>query len=463
LNLAVAYDAIIIGAGMSGLAAGIRLAYYQKSVCILERHTTIGGLNSFYRLRGRNYDVGLHAFTNYAPPGTKTGPLSKILRQLRLRWEDFDLSPQRCSTVVFPGCTLRFTNDIDGLTEQIRERFPHEVDGFRKLLARIAEHQVAAMAASGLSARATVREYLRDPLLVEMLLCPLLFYGSASAHDMDFAQFVIMFRSIFQEGFGRPFEGIRQVLKVLVRRFKELGGELRLRAGVRSIVRCGNRAIAVVLDDGQTIEAADVVSSAGALETLQLCGITGEAPPGIRPGNITYAETISSLDRQPADLGHQEAIVFFNDSPAFRYEMPSEPLDLRSGIICSPNNFEYGRPPGEGRIRITALANPSYWLGLRPDEYERQKPVWCQRLLDSALRFMPDFRSAIVDTDMFTPRTIQKFTGHLNGCVYGSADKIASGRTHLENLFLCGNDQGLLGIVGTLMSGISVANAYLLK
>ena len=27
---------------MSGLAAGIRLAYYDQKVCVLERHTTIG-------------------------------------------------------------------------------------------------------------------------------------------------------------------------------------------------------------------------------------------------------------------------------------------------------------------------------------------------------------------------------------------------------------------------------------
>ncbi|MBT7915988.1 MAG: FAD-binding protein, partial [Planctomycetaceae bacterium] len=35
------YDSIIIGAGMSGLAAGIRSAYYDQKVCILERHNTI--------------------------------------------------------------------------------------------------------------------------------------------------------------------------------------------------------------------------------------------------------------------------------------------------------------------------------------------------------------------------------------------------------------------------------------
>src|SRR5580692_2820850 len=129
---------------MSGLAAGIRLAYYEKSVCILERHTTIGGLNSFYRLRGRNHDVGLHAVTNYAPPGTKSGPLSKVLRQLRLRWDDLGLSPQKFSTVVFPGCTLRFTNRIDDLVQQIRERFPAEVDGFLKLIDYVARFEVTS-------------------------------------------------------------------------------------------------------------------------------------------------------------------------------------------------------------------------------------------------------------------------------------------------------------------------------
>src|SRR5438477_9761995 len=107
------YDTIIFGAGMSGLAAGIRLAYFDQRVCVLERHTTIGGLNSFYRLGGRNYDVGLHAVTNFSPRGSKKGPLAKLLRQLRFSWDDFSLSPQVGSTIAFPGVELRFTNDFD--------------------------------------------------------------------------------------------------------------------------------------------------------------------------------------------------------------------------------------------------------------------------------------------------------------------------------------------------------------
>ncbi len=78
------YDVLIIGAGMSGLAAGIRLAMFSSRVCILERHYAVGGLNSYYRLDDRNYDVGLHALTNFAPRGAKHGPLPRLLRQLRL-------------------------------------------------------------------------------------------------------------------------------------------------------------------------------------------------------------------------------------------------------------------------------------------------------------------------------------------------------------------------------------------
>ncbi len=85
------YDTIIIGAGMSGLAAGIRLAHYDRRVCILERHSAVGGLNSFFGRRGRTYDVGLHAVTNYTPRGTRQGPLARLLRQLRLAWDEFSL------------------------------------------------------------------------------------------------------------------------------------------------------------------------------------------------------------------------------------------------------------------------------------------------------------------------------------------------------------------------------------
>ena len=74
MNSGPQYDVAIIGAGLSGLAAGIRLAHFGKRVCIFERHSAPGGLNSFYSLGGRKYDVGLHAVTNFVPAGVKGSP-----------------------------------------------------------------------------------------------------------------------------------------------------------------------------------------------------------------------------------------------------------------------------------------------------------------------------------------------------------------------------------------------------
>ncbi len=457
------YDTIIIGAGLSGLAAGIRLAYYERPVCIVERHTTIGGLNSFYRLRKRDHDVGLHAITNYAPPGTKTGPLSKLLRQLRLRWDDFALVPQRESAVVFPGVRLRFNNDFAFFEQQVVEHFPRQADGFRRLVRRINEHDELNLESRETSGRAIVGEHITDPLLLDMIFCPLMFYGSPTPHDMDFSQFVIMFKSIFQEGFARPYEGVRRILRKLVQQFRGFGGELRLRSGVQRILSDHGRATGVMLDNGTVLEAKHVVSSAGSSETMRLCDVPPPQQEPYRPGEISFVETIFSLDCQPDDVGHRETIVFYNDSEKFTYDAPREPLDLRSGIICSPNNFQYDRPLDEGRIRITALANPAFWMNLPQDEYLAEKDACCRRIVESALRVMPDFRSHVVDTDVFTPRTIRKFTGHLNGCVYGAPHKIRNGSTHLQNLFLCGTDQGFLGIVGSMLSGITIANLHLLK
>lgn len=457
------YDTLIIGAGMSGLSAGVRLAYYEKKVCILERHTTIGGLNSFYRLRKRNYDVGLHAVTNYAEPGSKGGPLSKLLRQLRLRWEDFDLRPQLQSSIVFPSCKLRFTNDFAFFLDQVAAAFPHQIDGFRRLLKVIDGHDALDLSrTSSSSAREVLDAHITDPLLVDMVLCPLMFYGSPTPRDMDFSQFVIMFKSIFYEGFGRPFDGIRLILKKLVRHFKSLGGQLKLRAGVSEIIQRNGRANAVILDDGTEITANNVLSSAGAAETMRLVDPLKPVPRP-KPGDISFVESISVLDCEPASLGHTDTIVFYNDADSFHYERPSDPIDLRSGIICSPNNFDYSRPLEDGRIRITALAEPNYWIDMQEEEYQRRKMEWNSRIIESALKHIPDFRDHVIDTDVFTPQTIRRFTGHDNGCVYGAPEKFVDGQTPVKNLYLCGTDQGFLGIVGAMLSGITIANRYLLK
>ncbi|HXB01462.1 MAG TPA: NAD(P)/FAD-dependent oxidoreductase [Opitutaceae bacterium] len=497
------YDVAIIGAGMSGLAAGIRLAHFGKRVCIFERHNASGGLNSFYSLAGRKYDVGLHALTNFVGPGVKGTPLGKILRQLRIDREEFELAEQRGSRIAFGlrgEHVLHFTNDPAVLTADIAQKFPGEIDGWRALLAALPGYDALGAAVDATSAREFVGRFIHDPLLVEMIFCPLMFYGSARENDMDCDQFAIMARALFLEGFARPPEGVRVILRVLLEKYRAAGGERRMKCGVSRIVARGDQATALVLENGEEITADHVLSSIGSVETLNL---VERAVPGLRSpepvelgeggparsetsmenervgddafhpptGRLSFVETMTVFDRQPEALGWgSDTIVFFNDSARFDYSRPAEQVDPRSGVICFPNNFHYaaGRAPAEGMVRVTCLANYDRWVQLPEETYQADKQRWFAEIQRSARRFLPPVPEdtllrATVATDIFTPRTITKFTSHLAGAVYGSPQKIPDGRTPLKNVYLCGTDQGFVGVIGALLSGISMANMHVLQ
>ena len=129
------HDVIVIGAGLSGLAAALRLAMFGKKTILLEKHYVVGGLNSFYAKKGIKFDVGLHALTNY--PSIKSGkssPLLKLCRQLRISLDSLNLLPQSHSRITFGSESLLFDNNFDFFISQVEDKFPKERDRFQSLL-----------------------------------------------------------------------------------------------------------------------------------------------------------------------------------------------------------------------------------------------------------------------------------------------------------------------------------------
>ena len=449
------YDTLIIGAGFSGLAAGVRLARFERKVAILEKHYLWGGLNSFYKLGGRLFDTGLHALTNFARPKTRGSPLLRILRQLRIPYSELELGEQSFSEIAFPQERLRFSNDFELLRSEVARCFPSQIDNLDRLVRELPGYDDFGAPGATDGARGRLGQCLTDPLLREMLLCPPMFYGSAREHDMDWDLFCVLFRSIFLEGLARPEGGIRPLLRLLVERFKQAGGELRMRSGVERILVENGTARGVELEDGTRLEARQVLSSAGWSETRRLCGgITDPAETGA----ISVLESICVLDRQPADVGYEATATFFNDSPRFDFARPEGYVDTRSGVVCTPNNYVRTEPLPEGHVRVSVLANFERWSRLPEAEYRERKLAESERALASAARFVPDVRPHTVFKDVFTPRTIQRFTSHAGGAIYGCPSKRRDAATGVDNLFVIGNDQGMVGIVGAMLSGITVAN-----
>ncbi len=281
---------------------------------------------------------------------------------------------------------------------------------------------------------------------------------------MEFGQFVIMFKSIFMEGFSRPYDGVRKIIGLLEDKFRECGGELRLKTEVKSIDVKNGRAVSVTLASGEELSAPKILSTIGLLETLRLASDYSEESCVVKPGMLSFTEAIFILNRDAiSESGYDKTIIFYNDSDKFDYKRPSVITDYSSGVLCCPNNFVYEKPLGEVMLRVTNMANSDIWHSLSKDEYKAQKDDVLKNAGNIIKRFIPAFDDGCVKFyDIFTPKTVNRFTGHINGAVYGTPDKSKNGTTHIQNLFIAGTDQGFLGIIGAILSGISIANLHFL-
>ena len=118
-------------------------------------------------------------------------------------------------------------------------------------------------------------------------------------------------------------------------------------------------------------------------------------------------ESISILDREPKSFGFEPTIIFFNNGKSFHYRKPEEALDVSSGVLCCPNNYQFDTPLEYPAIRITNLANFDKWASLPEDEYRAAKLEWYKRSVDASSWWRTGFRifnrlHAIADTNPST-------------------------------------------------------------
>ena len=455
------YQLIIIGGGLSGLAAGIRAARFGLQTLILEQHSLPGGLNSYYFRHGHLLETGLHAMTNFAPAGDKHAPLNRLFRQLKLSRKRFVTREQFSSEIIFPENRLCFANDLSLLESEVAREFPASGQAFLRLVRQM-ETFDPFVAAPWRSARIFLHEHLDNPLLENMLLLPLMVYGSAEEYDMDLAQFAIMFRALFLEGFFRPEKTIREFLDLLVGQYKSFGGELRFNTPVEEIVRDKDRVTGVLLFGGELLKSEAVLSTVGLPGTAQLSGWILD--PEQYTGRMSFMETISLLPEScRSGVRNKRTILFYSMDDDWQYKRPSALIDPTWGVICFPENF-YGIMPGETfQLRITNAADYDRWRQLDAAGYGVAKERCCQASAEVVGKIVGNYAQDIVYQDSFTPLTIERYTGKGAGAVYGSPVKIRDGRTPLDNLFIAGTDQGFLGIVGSMLSGVTIVNQHLLR
>ena len=115
-------DVVVLGGGPAGLAAAMRAAGTGRSVLLLERGASVGGMAASFEVAGIRVDSGSHRLHPATPPAV-LGRLRELLgadlqtrpRHGRLRvygrWVGFPLRPAELARTLPPAAVARIARD----------------------------------------------------------------------------------------------------------------------------------------------------------------------------------------------------------------------------------------------------------------------------------------------------------------------------------------------------------------
>lgn len=460
-------DHLIIGAGPSGLACALRLAISGAKVALIEKHTKVGGLNSFYsrpiEIKGEKsrleLDVGLHALTNYVDSKNKKSTLNRLFRSLRLERNEFDLCEQNFSWIIFGDKKLVFTNSINCLTTSIEKEYPSEVIGWDNLLVFLKNYnEFATDQPNYVSAKIELKKYFKNEEFIHHLMFPVLTYGSPWEEDMDFNLFVCIFRSMFLEGLCRPRGGIRVWWKNIMTNIEKYQVQMLMGEQVQQITTMENGKLRVTTSKGEIV-ANQVFSSAGLIQTQTLMNDKNaieqnESLLGFVELTVVFDEDFSLNDSLPT-------LAFCALDKQRYYHATQDSINTAMAIFCFPSRYQGEQKNVQGMVRMTCMTNPKLWFAYSPEDYKKEKILIQNKMIEHLVKQFPLLQNKkIIFSDIFTPKTIHKYTLHKHGSLYGSTLKLKDGVSSNPHVFYIGADQGYPGITGSMLSGITMANFF---
>src|SRR4030042_6591561 len=122
------YDAVIIGAGISGLVCGCYLAKAGMKTLIVEKNAKPGGYCTSFTRGGFTFDACVHSLGSLREGGNIRIILKELGLEERLEVKRYDPS----DIIIAPDFKIHFWNDLDKTIQEFQNKFPKESTKIKK-------------------------------------------------------------------------------------------------------------------------------------------------------------------------------------------------------------------------------------------------------------------------------------------------------------------------------------------
>lgn len=430
--------AVIIGGGLGGLAAGLRLSQQGWAVTICEQGASFGGKMNCWRAEGFRFDTGPSLITM---PWIFAELFAAIGSDIKDHLDVIPVHP--LGEYIYPDGT-RFTHSasLPEWLETVKQLDARDVEGFLRFLKLGAQlYEVSQQTflrrnpldwprVTDLNVlrhmplrhgwgnyHNTVARHFHSPQLQQLFDRYPTFVGSSPYRSPATLAVIPYIEYVFGGWYIKG--GLYQLVESLLSLASARDIELRLHANVTAIERNAGQVTGVRLQDGESL-AADVVVMNG--DASAVPAMLGEArAQGLLPAERSMSGLVMLLGikRTMPEL-HHHAIYFSED---YRREF-AELFDERvfpqdpTVYVNAPSRSERSVVPGEGEtlfVMANAPANDS-------DSWDEAQTAEACRRVFARLRAsgFPDVEKDIAVKDVWTPRKIGTRYLMPGGAIYGT-------------------------------------------
>ncbi len=441
------YDAVIIGSGPNGFAAGIKLAQNNLSVLIIEAKGTIGGgmRSSELTLPDFTHDVcsAVHPL-GFASPFFKKLPLEEF----GLKWI---FSPASLAHPLKDDAVMLYKN-----INETSEQFGEDVASYKKIFSPILKNwddieknllgppafprhpiKLAAFGVKAIkSSSKFIRKYFREEKAKSL-------FSGLAAHSMlplnksISASFGLVLGTLaHKSGWPIPSGGSQNLADALLKYFLSLGGEVRKN---------------FVINNFEEIpEAKTILFDITPKQILKICGDKFHPSYKKQLQNYRYGAAVFKMDWA------------LNEPIPFKNKKCKEAATVHiGGSFKEIETYENGIAQGIiGDKPFVILVQPTLFDKTRAPKNKHTAWAYCHlpngsninmidQIENQIERFAPGFQDCIIGRHSFSPLELQKYNpNYIGGDINGGmqdifqlytrpAIKISPYSTSVNNIFIC--------------------------